>query len=232
MKDRLSFRLGDVSAFSLALLGSVEDYSGTVRQAINLLEFGFSAVLLTDHHNGEGTIRQVEVLHGALESQRLFLLPGPNQPGSWYESQRYPAATKYTGAEAALPAQIRHQREPVGSTRRLPPVVSPAMLDTIGAGIDHKPRAADQIQDSTPLPKPMPDPEPKKAEPSVSPKKPLNPELLGTIGAGIDAAPPPTKAPAALHAERLKRLSPEDQAAIAELLSGTDNLSTPERGDS
>jgi hypothetical protein len=208
------------------LLGSVEDYSGTVRQAINLLEYGFSVVLLVDHRNGESTIRQGEILGGVSTGHQL-LLPEPQPQEPWFDPKLVDSHSVRPLTAPTPPAAPHENPANSVSRQQSQGAVSGAVLDVISAGIDRTGRIAARAPDPV-----VAEVSTDAQQPIVASKKPQNAELLSTIGAGIDTTPVATKAPVAPLAERLKKLSPEERAALAAMVTGSDNSSTPKRGES
>lgn len=211
MKDRLSFRTGDVSPFSRILLESVEDYSSTTRYAIDHLSQTVDSVLMVAHKSGVTLFDPVNAV--------CQLSYGPEAVQEAMPQVQWSFCLKPHTAETvrALPAQDPLQIE-VAFTQTIPPgKQNAALLDTIGAGIDREPYPVQKKQTvSAPLQTDISNPLTRQAEPISSENTPgarprrLNQNILDTIGAGIDREThteqhrePPTKKQIAESRERI-----------------------------
>lgn len=203
MKDRLSFRTGDVSPFSRILLESVEDYSSTTRYAIDHLSRAVHPVLMIAHKSGVTLFDPVNAV--------CQLSYGSEAVQKATPQVQWPFSSKFRVARTvrALPAQDPLQIE-VAFTQTMPPAKQhAALLDTIGAGIDREPYPVQKKQTvSAPLQTDISNPLTRQAEPISSEDTPgarprrLNQNMLDTIGAGIDREPP-TKQQIAESRERI-----------------------------
>ena len=218
MKDRLSFRTGEVSPFSRLLLESVEDYSGTTRYAIDLLGWTFHPVLLIAHKSGVTLFDPIEAV--------CRLSYGTEDAAEATPQARWSFALEFGSAETirALPAPdpLRVQVPAVRSASRSGPL-SAEMPNTIGAGLDlGEPSAKPDVrtQPSTPTRPVDAEQQTPKADPLQPPKTPAAPHrglsqnLLNTIGAGIDRGPPKSLS------EIVNAMPPEERARLAALKPG------------
>ena len=228
MKDRLSFRTGEVSPFSRLLLESVEDYSGTTRYAIDLLGWTFHPVLLIAHKSGVTLFDPIEAA--------CRLSYGTEDAAKATPQARWSFALEFGSAETirALPAPdpLRVQVPAVRSASRSGPL-SAEMRNTIGAGLDlGEPSAKPDVrtQPSTPTRPVDAEQQTPKADPLQPPKTPAAPHrglsqnLLNTIGAGIDRGPPKSLS------EIVNAMPPEERARLAALKPGANpraNKSSP-----
>jgi hypothetical protein len=193
MKDRLSFRTGEVSPFSQILLESVEDYSSTTRYAIDHLSRAAHPVLMIVHKSGVTLFDPVNAV--------CQLSYGPEEIQEATPQVQWPFRLKFHSARAvrALPAQ-----DPFQTEDHFTQTVSPsrqnaeALLDTIGAGMDREENPVrrkaqtispllqtDTSNPSTRTTEPMPS----EGSPAAQ-RHSLNKNMLDTFGAGLDREPP------------------------------------------
>lgn len=192
MKDRLSFRTGDVSPFSQILLESVEDYSSTTRYAIDHLSRAVHPVLMIAHKSGVTLFDPVNAV--------CQLSYGPEEGQEATPQVQWPFRLKFRAARTvrALPAQDPLQIE-AAFTQTIPPAKqNAALLDTLAAGID---RETHPVQKETPtfspplqadISKPLTrqtEPIPSEDDSAARPRR-LNQNMLDTFGAGLDREPP------------------------------------------